>query len=132
MNTKTIEPGTLPAAPTVKTSNPRTRKQEMNTYSVTTDRIGGGPQHGVTVSLSKGSGVGELLRHFPSDSVSAARAYEARLHRVAEILNETCAAEALAAAADALDMAQAQVDSDRDRKVLLAAMYAAREAAKSL
>jgi len=104
----------------------------MKTYSVNVDRIGGGPEHGRTVSLTSGHGVGELLRHFPASEASAARSYEARLQRVAEILNETAAADALAAAADALDMAQAQVESERDRKVLIAAMRAAREAARSL
>jgi hypothetical protein len=104
----------------------------MKTYSVTANETGGGHERGRTVSLTSGHGIGELLRHFPASEASAARAYEARLQRVAEILNETAAAAALAAAADALDMAQAQVDCDRDRKVLIAAMQAARAAASSL
>jgi hypothetical protein len=104
----------------------------MKVYSVSTNKTCGGPHHGITVSLISGPGIGVLLRHFPSSEASAARAYEARLQRVAEILNETSAAAALAAAADALDMAQAQVDCERDRKTLIAAMHAARQAARSL
>jgi len=104
----------------------------MKTYSVATNETGSAPEHGRTVSLTSGHGIGELLRHFPSNEAAAARSYEARLQRVAEILNEPIASAALEAAADALDMAQAQVDSDRDRRVLVAAMQAAREAARSL
>ena len=111
----------------------------MNTYFVDEQHPSGGVSCGVTVSLKMrfshdhaGSSFGELMRHFPSGDNIAARAYATRLGCVAAILNGPIVTQALAAAADALDMAQAQVDSDRDRKVLLAAMYAAREAAKSL
>jgi len=103
----------------------------MKRYSVVTSAS----SSGVTVSLNTAlpgggtSGAGELLRHFPASKGEAAwRAYERRLRAVADILNPPAAAAALEEAESALDIAQAAVESSRDRRRLLTALEVVRMA----
>lgn len=98
--------------------------------------IGSRPGAGVTVSLNAmlsngGTGAGELLRHFPLSKADAARDYEQRLGVIADILNLSRVWEALEAAEAALDIAQASVDSPRERKRMLSALEVVRMALRA-
>lgn len=92
-------------------------------------RLGAGFTVSLNVATASGeTGVGELLRHFPAAQAHAAREYERRLRMVADILNPTPAVEALEDAEAALDVAQAAVESPRDRKRMLSALEVVRMA----
>ena len=104
-------------------------------YAVKTSsdpRPGGGVTVSLNVQLSAGgTGHGELLRHFHASMGEAARDYERRLGMIADILNPSREWEALKAAESALDIAQASVDSPRERKRMLTALEVVRLALRA-